>query len=156
MAASTKASETLDTATFDVRPPELDPDLSPAMQRCLMAIVAARREAAITATEVARELGCSTPTSLEMLRRLGAAGLLERDPRRRGNWQLTAHGRHDVAALRRRQNVLERFLRTTLHLDAEEAAREAELLGPSVSSLLESRLRDAVWPSTRPCREPTA
>jgi len=134
--------------------PELDAHLSPTMQRYLMAIVAAQRDAVVTATGVARALGCSTPTSLEMLRRLEANGLLVAEGVRRGGWRLTPEGQREIAALRRRQSVLERFLRTELGFDVEEAAEEAERLGPSVSARLESRLRDTVWPATRPCREP--
>lgn len=124
------------------------------MQRYLMAIVAAQRDATVTTTGVARALGCSTPTSLEMLRRLERNGLLVSEGSPRRGWKLTAEGQREVAALRRRQSVLEWFLRSTLGLDADEAAQEAERLGPSVSTRLESRLRDTVWPAMRPCREP--
>jgi len=67
--------------TPDVRPPELDEHVSPAMQRYLMVIAGAQRD-----------------------------GL------------------------------------------AADRPRPAALLGPAVSSNLESRLRDVRWPSTRPCR----
>lgn len=138
----------------DARIPELGATLSPAMQRYLLAILSvAHHDATVTATGVARVLECSTPTSFEMLRRLERGGLIEPDRSRRGGWRLTPEGQREIAALRRRQSVLERFLRTTLALDAREAAEEAARLGPSVSSRLEARLRDAVWPTTRPCRE---
>ncbi len=127
-------------------------DLTPAMQRYLMAIVDVRRDASVTTGEIARELGCSPPSVSEMLHRLEEAGhLVRHGALRRGGWRLTTRGWSQVAAIRRRQSVLELFLRSCLRMDAAEAVHEAAQLGPSVSRALERRLCDAVWPVGRPC-----
>lgn len=153
MPAGLQSTEADGKAVKDVPAPQPQADLSPAMQRYLMAIVAAQRGAAVTPTAVARAVGCSVPTSLEMLRRLQKNGLLASHSKGRTSWRLTALGQREVAAIRRRQSVVERFLRTALEMDAATAAEEAALIGPSVSLTLESRLRDATWPSARPCRD---
>ncbi len=141
---------TIDTP--DVRPPELDEHVSPAMQSYLMVIAGAQRDGTVTPSAVARALACSAPSALEMLRRLATAGMLIAPGRNPGGWRLTSLGHREVAAIRRRHSVLEQFLRISVGMDGPEAAREAALLGPAVSSNLESRLRDVMWPSTRPCR----
>ncbi len=129
------------------------PPLTPASQRYLLAIFAAKRDAAVTTTLVARELDLSLPTASEMLQRLAKQGLVGRAGASRSTaWHLTSDGQRHVAALRRRQAIVERFLHVVVGLDAAEAAEEAERLGAAVSPNLENRLRDAVWPAERPCR----
>jgi Mn-dependent DtxR family transcriptional regulator len=136
--------------------PQLLADLSPSMQRYLLACSGTlRRDGAVTTSGVARAMHIAPPTSLEMLRRLQEAGFITRAATRRGGWLLTVEGQREIAALRRRQSLLERWLRMTLGLEHDEASREAGKLAPSVSPELETRLRDAVWPTAPPCRVPT-
>ena len=150
--ADVRVASPMALETPDVRPPELDEHVSPGMQRYLMVIAGAQRDGAVTPSAVARALACSAPSALEMLRRLQTAGMLAAPGKTPGGWRLTGPGHREVAAIRRRQSVVEQFLRDNVGMDAAEAAREAALLGPAVSSNLESRLRDVMWPSTRPCR----
>ena len=133
--------------------PQHDDALSRGLERYLMAAVATQqRDTIVTSSAVAATLECSKPTSSEMLRRLERAGHLTRDDSRHAGWQLTAAGRREVAVLRRRQNVVERYLHEVLGLEAGDAARDAARLGPSVSATVEGRFRDALWPASRPCR----
>jgi Mn-dependent DtxR family transcriptional regulator len=133
--------------------PQVLADLSPSMQRYLLACAGTlRRDGAVTTSGVARAMHIAPPTSLEMLRRLQGAGFITRAGTRRGGWLLTADGQREIAALRRRQSLLERWLRMTLGVEHDEAAREASKLAPAVSPELETRLRDAVWPTAPPCR----
>ncbi len=125
-------------------------DLTPAMQRYLAVVAAAPRRCATT-TGVAEELGCSAASASQMLHRLREAELVTAGSSRQG-WRLTPRGHRQMATIRRRRAVLERYLRVELGMDVEEASREAARLAPMISVGLEVRLRDAVWPARRPCR----
>lgn len=105
---------------------------------------------AVAAAAVARALDLSAPTVHEMLRRLARAGYIERGVPR--GWQLTAIGRHEAAALRRRRAVVERFLRTQTTIPSDEVAAEADQLLSAISPNLEQHLRRAAWPGERPCK----
>jgi Mn-dependent DtxR family transcriptional regulator len=137
----------------DLRIPDGTADLSPATQRYLLAAAEVlKRDGAISPTAIARLLQISTPSSHEKLRGLMKAGYLTPDAAHRGSWILTLEGQREVAALRRRHSIVERYLRTALGLDADGAAEEAARIGPSVSPTVERRLHDAVWPPMPPCR----
>lgn len=103
----------------------------------------------VAAAAVARALELSAPTVHEMLRRLARDGYIERGAAR--GWQLTATGRHEAAAMRRRRSVVERFLRTQTTIPADEVADEADHLLAAISPKLEQHLRLAAWPGERPC-----
>lgn len=103
----------------------------------------------VAAAAVARALELSAPTVHEMLRRLARDGYIERAAQR--GWQLTATGRHEAAAMRRRRSVVERFLRTQTTIPNEEIAEEADHLLAAISPKLEQHLRLASWTGERPC-----
>lgn len=103
----------------------------------------------VAAAAVARSLELSAPTVHEMLRRLSRDGYIERAAAR--GWQLTATGRHEAAAVRRRRSVVERFLRTQTTIPNEEIADEADHLLAAISPKLEQHLRLASWTGERPC-----
>ncbi|MDO8210875.1 metal-dependent transcriptional regulator [Conexibacter sp. CPCC 206217] len=103
----------------------------------------------VAAAAVARSLDLSAPTVHEMLRRLSRDGYIERAAAR--GWQLTATGRHEAAAVRRRRSVVERFLRTQTTIPSEEIAEEADHLLAAISPKLEQHLRLASWTGERPC-----
>jgi DtxR family Mn-dependent transcriptional regulator len=103
----------------------------------------------VAAAAVARALELSGPTVHEMLHRLARDGYIERAARR--GWQLTASGRHEAAAMRRRRSVLERFLRTQTTIPSDDIADEADHLLAAISPKLEQHLRLASWTGERPC-----
>ncbi|MDW5598281.1 metal-dependent transcriptional regulator [Conexibacter stalactiti] len=103
----------------------------------------------VAAAAVARALDLSAPTVHEMLRRLARDGYIERAAQR--GWQLTAAGRHEAAAMRRRRSVVERFLRTQTTIPNDEIADEADHLLAAISPKLEQHLRLASWTGERPC-----
>ncbi|UGS37146.1 metal-dependent transcriptional regulator [Capillimicrobium parvum] len=105
----------------------------------------------VAGAAIARSLGLSAPTVHEMLRRLEADGFIVRAET--GGWLLTADGRRQSDAVRRRRRVVEHFLRTVLHVPENEVAGEADALLTAISSKLEDRLRAASWPGDRPCGE---
>ena len=103
----------------------------------------------VAAAAVARALELSAPTVHEMLRRLARDGYIERAAQR--GWTLTAQGRHEAAAMRRRRSVVERFLRTQTTIPAEEIAEEADHLLAAISPKLEQHLRLAGWTGEFAC-----
>jgi DtxR family Mn-dependent transcriptional regulator len=103
----------------------------------------------VAAAAVARALDLSAPTVHEMLRRLARDGYIERAAQR--GWQLTAAGRREAAAMRRRRSVVERFLRTQTTIPSEEIVDEADHLLAAISPKLEQHLRLASWTGERPC-----
>jgi len=103
----------------------------------------------VAAAAVARALELSAPTVHEMLRRLARDGYIERAAGR--GWTLTATGRHEAAAMRRRRSVVERFLRTQTTIPAEEIAEEADHLLAAISPKLEQHLRLAGWTGDFAC-----
>lgn len=103
----------------------------------------------VAAAAVARALELSAPTVHEMLRRLARDGYIERSEQR--GWRLTATGRHEAAAMRRRRSVVERFLRTQTTIPAEEIADEADHLLAAISPKLEQHLRLAGWTGDFAC-----
>jgi DtxR family Mn-dependent transcriptional regulator len=123
---------------------------SPAESRYLEAIAQLGRGGdSVPAAAIARTLELSAPTVHEMLRRLARDGFVERMEDR--GWVLTAAGRHEAAALRRRRRVIEQFLRTQTSMTEDEVATEADLLLAAISPKLEQHLRRASWPGERPC-----
>jgi DtxR family Mn-dependent transcriptional regulator len=105
----------------------------------------------VAGAAIARSLGLSAPTVHEMLRRLEADGFIQRAEAR--GWAMTADGRRQADAVRRRRRVVEHFLRTVLDVPEDEVATEADALLTAVSPKLEERLRAASWPGERPCGE---
>jgi DtxR family transcriptional regulator, Mn-dependent transcriptional regulator len=103
----------------------------------------------VAGAAIARSLGLSAPTVHEMLRRLEADGFIVRAET--GGWLLTADGRRQADAVRRRRRVVEHFLLTVLHVPESEVAEEADVLLTAISPKLEDRLRAASWPGDRPC-----
>lgn len=105
----------------------------------------------VAGAAIARSLGLSAPTVHEMLRRLEADGFIQRAQGR--GWEMTADGRRQADAVRRRRRVVEHFLRTVLDVPEDEVATEADALLTAVTPKLEDRLRAASWPGERPCGE---
>jgi DtxR family Mn-dependent transcriptional regulator len=130
----------------ELRPP------SPAEARYLEVMGRVGRHGTpVAGAAIARSLGLSAPTVHEMLRRLEADGFIQRAEGR--GWEMTADGRRQADAVRRRRRVVEHFLRTVLDVPEDEVATEADALLTAVSPKLEERLRAASWPGERPCGE---
>jgi DtxR family transcriptional regulator, Mn-dependent transcriptional regulator len=78
------------------------------------------------------------PVSTSVLDRLLAHGLVERTP---DEWMaLTRHGTTHARHLVRRYRLVELFLVQVLHLDRDEAVREADVLEHAVSARLVDRI----------------
>ena len=102
----------------------------------------ARDGSPVTVGQVAEALGVSPPSASEMVRRLRAAGLVDKD--RGGGVDLTANGRSEGARLVRRHRLSERFLVDVLDMpwDAvhEEACKLEHALSPEVEARLAAQL----------------
>ncbi|HEY4279966.1 MAG TPA: metal-dependent transcriptional regulator [Conexibacter sp.] len=130
--------------------PQTNPSPSRAEARYLETIAQLGGDrGSVAGAAVARALELSAPTVHEMLRRLERDGYIERAAAR--GWQLTATGRREAAAMRRRRSVVERFLRTQTTIPPEEIADEADQLLAAISPKLEQHLRLAGWEGDRPC-----
>lgn len=84
---------------------------------------------------VARKVGVSHPTALEMIRRLRALDLVAPDA-----LTLTANGTSGALVLSSRRHAAHVLAHEVLGLDAEQSAAEAESLAPSLSPELARRL----------------
>jgi DtxR family transcriptional regulator, Mn-dependent transcriptional regulator len=103
-------------------------------------------------TQIADALGVSGPTVTATLRRLEAAGLVERPA---GGVALTQSGMHEAVAVIRRHRIAERFLVDTLELPWEAAHEEACLLEHAMSPrVLEALERYLDNPSVCPHGHP--
>jgi Mn-dependent DtxR family transcriptional regulator len=84
---------------------------------------------------IARRLGVSDPTALEMIRRLRKVGLLHA-----GSLELTSAGMSAALVLSSRRQAAQQLAHDVLGLDDAEAEIEAERLAANASPLLARRL----------------
>jgi Mn-dependent DtxR family transcriptional regulator len=84
---------------------------------------------------VARKVGVSHPTALEMIRRLRALDLVAAD-----RLTLTANGTSAALVLTSRRHAAHVLAHEVLGLDEEQSAAEAETLATSLSPVLARRL----------------
>jgi Mn-dependent DtxR family transcriptional regulator len=84
---------------------------------------------------IARRLGVSNPTALEMVRRLRRLDLVGD-----GDLRLTTQGRSAALVLHSRRQAAQQLAHDVLGLDEAEAEIEAERLAASASPLLARRL----------------
>jgi Mn-dependent DtxR family transcriptional regulator len=119
-------------------------ELSAGEARYLMAILELERDETTTPTQagLARELGVSPPTALEMVRRLRQLGLVQP-----GTVHLTGAGISAALVLRSRYSAAQELAHDVLGLDDEEASREALTLASSLSPALARRL--IAWRAAR-------
>ena len=111
-------------------------DLSPVEARYLLAIFDLERAAgAPTQAEVARSVGVSAPTALEMIRRLRALAFLEPDA-----VALTHAGQSAALVLSSRRAAAHTLVHDLLGVDDELSRTEAQHLATAVSSSLGRRL----------------
>jgi Mn-dependent DtxR family transcriptional regulator len=111
-------------------------ELSPGEARHLLALHdLARSGDAITQVAIARRLGVSRPTVLEMIRRLRQLDLVVHD-----TLALTPRGVSAALVLSARRRAAEELARDVLGLDDARARSEAERLTASLSPLLARRL----------------
>ena len=92
---------------------------------------------------VARKVGVSHPTALEMIRRLRALDLVAPDA-----LTLTASGTSAALVLTSRRHAAHVLAHEVLGLDEEQSAAEAETLATSLSPVLARRL--VAWRTRRP------
>lgn len=91
-----------------------------------------------TQAALARSLGVSAPTALEMVRRLRSLGLIEAK-----GLELTQEGRSAALVLASRRRAAQFLTHDVLGLDEELASSEAARLAPNVSPRLTRRLMAA-------------
>jgi Mn-dependent DtxR family transcriptional regulator len=92
---------------------------------------------------LARKLGVSHPTALEMVRRLRQVGLVEPN-----SLELTGEGMRTALVLRSRQQAAQHLAHDVLGLDDEQAQLEGERLAATASPVLARRL--VAWNASRP------
>ena len=129
-------------------------DLSSAAQEYLLALrTLAGDGSKLTAAQVARRLGVSTQAASEMLRRLGADGLVETTEGR--VLHLTTAGRAAADAIFRRHALCEWLLSEIVGLGWAESDQEAERLQAAISPRVEARLDELLGhPETCPHGNP--
>jgi DtxR family Mn-dependent transcriptional regulator len=112
---------------------------SATLEEYLEAIYKLSERGEVRPTQVAEALGVSGPTVTATMRRLQAAGLIERPG---GALRLTAEGRTQALSILRRHRLAERFLADVLGLSwdeiHEEACRLEHALSPRVQDALEA------------------
>jgi len=121
--------------------PRAEPaDLTPVAQDYLKVIWTAREwsTAPVTTKLLAERLGVGAPTVSEMVRRLGAQGLVEHAPY--GAIALTETGRAHAVVMVRRHRLIETLLVRELGYGWDEVHDEAEVLEHAVSDLLIERI----------------
>jgi DtxR family Mn-dependent transcriptional regulator len=116
-----------------------DPGPTP-VERSYLKVIAylATRRQPVIAAQIARWLKVRPPTVTHVLQRLEQKGLIQRD--HSDGIALSASGRAIAEQVVRRHQLLERYLFDTLQIPWHEVHREATLLEPSLSPLLEARL----------------
>jgi len=102
----------------------------------------ARNPTALTQAALARSMGVSAPTALEMVRRLRQLGLLEPDC-----LALTHEGTSAALVLASHRHAAHLLAHEVLGLGEQGANKEADRLAPSISPELTRRLM-----ATRPAR----
>jgi Mn-dependent DtxR family transcriptional regulator len=106
--------------------------------RYLLALLDLERdEKRTTQAALARALGVSAPTALEMVRRLRARGLVEK-----GALSLSPQGTSTALVLASRRDAARRWTHEVLGLEESEAKAEAEHLALAGSSTLGRKLTD--------------
>jgi len=100
----------------------------------------------MTAANVSRELSVSAPTVHEMVRRLEADGLIERDERKR--IAFTEEGGRVAREAASRHRVVERFLTDVLGIPWHRVHSEAERIERSISDEVAERMRAAIGTAT--------
>ncbi|QTE28501.1 metal-dependent transcriptional regulator [Pengzhenrongella sicca] len=115
-------------------------DLTAVAQDYLKVIWTAREwsTAPVTTKLLAARLRVGAPTVSEMVRRLGAQGLVDHAPY--GSIELTALGRAHAVAMVRRHRLIETLLVQELGYSWDEVHDEAEVLEHAVSDLLVERI----------------
>lgn len=112
---------------------------SATLEEYLEAIYKLSEKGAARPTQVAEAVGVSGPTVTATLRRLQAAGLVERPD---GGITLTREGRRQALSILRRHRLAERFLADVLGLEwdavHDEACRLEHALSPRVQDALEA------------------
>ena len=103
----------------------------------------------VTSARLAARMGVTAPTVSAMLKRLEAAGLVERSPQYEVT--LTEHGQRHALGVVRRHRLLEMFLVEVLDVPWDEVHDEAEVLEHALSDRLEERI-DALL--GRPTHDP--
>lgn len=111
----------------------------------VIAYLAARREPVIAA-QIARWLKVRPPTVTHVLQRLELKGLINREPNH--GIGLTPTGATIADQIIRRHRLLERFLFDTLQVPWHAVHREAALLEPALSVLLEAQITALVGAAT--------
>lgn len=109
-------------------------DVTTGEARYLMALLDMQRETGDddpSQASLARHLGVSAPTALEMLRRLRALGLVQEERVR-----LTPGGTSAALVLSTRRHAALQIMRDVLGLEGEDADHEAAWLAASASPLL--------------------
>jgi len=129
-------------------------DLSSAAQEYLLALrVAAGDGCRVTTAHIARQVGVTTQAAGEMVRRLGADGLVAQGEGR--ELILTAPGRAAADAIFRRHALLEWLLTTVVGLGWAESDVEAARLQGAISPRVEARLDELLGhPETCPHGNP--
>lgn len=107
-------------------------DVTTGEARYLMALLdMGTADGAPSQAALARHLGVSAPTALEMLRRLRSLGLVDE-----AEVRLTPRGTSAAIVLKSRRNAAHAILTEVLGLDEEQADVEAAWLAASASPLL--------------------
>ncbi|MDA8236261.1 MAG: metal-dependent transcriptional regulator [Chloroflexi bacterium] len=129
-------------------------DLSSAAQEYLLALrVAAGDACRLSTAQLARHVGVTTQAASEMVRRLGADGLVGQGENR--ELALTPAGRAAADAIFRRHALLEWLLTTVVGLGWAESDVEAARLQGAISPRVEARLDDLLGhPETCPHGNP--
>ncbi|MCS6880285.1 MAG: metal-dependent transcriptional regulator [Oscillochloridaceae bacterium] len=124
-----------------------DHNLTPA-ERAYLEVIAyleARREPVLSVS-IARWLKVRPPTVTHMLQRLEQKGLIRRDGGH--SIALTSEGAAIAERIIRRHRLLECFLHDVVGVPWHEVHREATLLEPVLSSVLEARITELVGQAT--------
>jgi Mn-dependent DtxR family transcriptional regulator len=111
-------------------------EVTPGEARYLLSIFDLVRDGVkLSQSGLARRLGVSDPTALQMIRRLRQLGLVES-----AGLNLTSAGTSAALGLGHRRQAARVLALDVLGLDAEQADTEARRLAPAVSSALAQRL----------------
>jgi Mn-dependent DtxR family transcriptional regulator len=118
--------------------------------RYLRTILELERSASVrTQAEVARRLGVSAPTALEMIRRLRKLGLVHTEA-----LALTEAGKSAALVLSARRAAAHTLVHDVLGIDAELSRRETDDLATAVSPSLGRRLLAGRGRAQRPAAKP--
>jgi Mn-dependent DtxR family transcriptional regulator len=111
-------------------------EVTPGEARYLLTIFdLAHKGIGLSQAVLARTLGVSNPTALQMVRRLRQLGLVQQQ-----GLKLTSAGTSAALGLGRRRNAARVLALEVLGLEESEADLEASRLAPAVSSTLARRL----------------